>query len=119
MAESVCAGTQRRDGEAQGEGGRRRAAFTDAKGAGVRLRGSAPLFVQALHHSWEDLEFARHRDKQQRIWNVKPPRAETCLNLDIRQLGLGGASCGPKPEAEYIFPIKREQWSVTFSSIGF
>ena len=82
----------------------------------MRLRGSAPLFVQALHHSWEDLEFARHRDKQQRIWNVKPPRAETCLNLDIRQLGLGGASCGPKPEPEYIFPIQREQWSVTFSS---
>ena len=92
------------------------AALTDASGAGVVVRGSAPLFVQALHHTWEDLEFARHRDKQQRIWNVKPPRAETCLNLDIRQLGLGGASCGPKPEPEYIFPIQREQWSVTFSS---
>ena len=92
------------------------AALTDAKGAGVVVRGSAPLFVQALHHSWEDLEFARHRDKQQRIWNVKPPRVEVCLNLDIRQLGLGGASCGPKPEPEYIFPIQREQWSVTFSS---
>ena len=92
------------------------AALTDASGAGVVVRGSAPLFVQALHHTWEDLEFARHRDKQQRIWNVKLPRAETCLNLDIRQLGLGGASCGPKPEPEYIFPIQREQWSVTFSS---
>ena len=40
-------------------------------------------------------------------------------NLDVRQLGLGGASCGPKPEAEYIFPIRREKWSVTFSSVGF
>ena len=92
------------------------AALPAAKGAGVVVRGRVPLFVQALHHSWEDLEFARHRDKQQRIWNVKPPRAEVCLNLDVRQLGLGGASCGPKPEPEYIFPIQREQWSVTFSS---
>ena len=91
------------------------AAFTDAAGDGVLVKGSEPLFVQALHHSCEDLEFARHRDKQERIWNVKPPRREVCLNLDLRQLGLGGASCGPRPEAQYIFPIRREGWAVTFA----
>ena len=94
--------------------GVRWAAFTDETGGGVCVKGREPLFVQALHYSWEDLEFARHRDKQERIWNIKPPRAETCLNLDVRQLGLGGASCGPIPEAEYIFPINETTWSVTF-----
>ena len=90
------------------------AAFTDDAGDGVLVKGSDPLFVQALHYSCEDLEFARHRDRQERIWNMKPPRREVCLNLDLRQLGLGGASCGPRPEPEYIFPIQEEAWAVTF-----
>ena len=89
------------------------AAFADDAGDGVRAKGNVPLFVQALHYGCEDLEFARHRDKQERIWNEKPPRAEVCLNLDLCQLGLGGASCGPKPEAQYIFPIRPERWTVT------
>ena len=91
------------------------AAFVDGDGSGVRANGSEPLFVQALHYGCEDLEFARHRDKQERIWNEKPPRAEVCLNLDLRQTGLGGASCGPRPEAKYIFPIRPERWTVTLA----
>ena len=90
------------------------AKLTDADGKGFRVSGSVPLCLQAIHYTWEDLEFARHRAGQQRIWNVKPPRKEICLNLDIRQLGLGGASCGPRPEAQYIFPIRPEKWTVTF-----
>ncbi len=93
-------------------------AFTDAEGVGVRVTGSQPLFVQALHYSCEDLAFARHRSGQKRVWNEKPPRKEICLNLDIRQLGLGGASCGPCPEAQYQFPIQSESWSVTFEPIN-
>lgn len=96
--------------------GVRWATFTDEAGRGVRVKGSEPLFVQALHYSWEDLEFARHRDRQERIFNIKPPRAETCLNLDVRQLGLGGASCGPIPEPEFIFPVVETSWNVTFSA---
>ena len=92
--------------------------FTDGDGVGMKVTASAPLFVQALHYSCEDLEFARHRDRQERIWNVKPPRREVCLNLDLRQLGLGGASCGPKPEAAYIFPIQPEAWRVTLEPVG-
>lgn len=94
------------------------ARLTDASGAGVRVSGSSPLFVQALHYGWEDLEFARHRDGQSRICSGRPPRREVCLNVDVRQLGLGGASCGPKPEAEYIFPIRGETWAVTVAPAG-
>lgn len=67
---------------------------------------------QALHYSCEDLEFARHRARQERIWNIKPPRREVCLNLDLRQTGLGGASCGPRPEAKHVFPVKPEKWTI-------
>ena len=91
------------------------AAFTDGDGKGVRAKGDEPLFVQALHYGCEDLEFARHRPGQQRIWNEKPPRPEVCLNLDIRQLGLGEGSCGPRTEPQYIFPIQPESWTVTLS----
>ena len=90
----------------------REATLADACGAGVTFSADVPLFVQALHYTWEDMEFARHRDKQQRIWNEKPPREEVCLNLDVRQLGLGGASCGPRPEQQYVFPIQHETWTV-------
>ena len=41
---------------------------------------------------------------------------EVSRRLDLRQLGLGGASCGPRPEANYIFPIRDEKWSVTFTA---
>ena len=87
-------------------------AFTDSSGDGVVAKGSLPLFVQALHYTCEDMEFARHRAGQERIWNVKQPRDEVCLTLDIRQLGLGGASCGPRPEKQYIFDIRPEKWSI-------
>ena len=70
-----------------------------------------------MHYGWEDLEFARHRRGQQRIFNPPQPRAEVCLNIDCRQLGLGGNSCGPKPEAAYIFPIEKTSWSITLKPV--
>ena len=88
------------------------AEFTDKAGKGVRFSASEPLFVQALHYGVEDLEFARHRSGQKRFRTPLVPRAEVCLNLDVRQLGLGGASCGPQPMAKYIFPIEKTCWTL-------
>lgn len=92
--------------------------FTDDAGKGVRMACDNPLFVQALHYKWEDLEFSRHRAEQERRRAPLIPRKEVCLNLDIRQLGLGGGSCGPKPADEYIFPIKEENWTIRISPVG-
>ena len=75
-------------------------------------------FAQALHFTMEDLEFARHRNGQQRIQNMPAARDEVMLNLDVRQLGLGGASCGPKPMDKYIFPIEKTTWTVTLEPVG-
>ncbi|MBO7721253.1 MAG: DUF4981 domain-containing protein [Kiritimatiellae bacterium] len=91
--------------------------FTDAKGAGVRFSASEPLFVQALHYGVEDLEFARHRNGQKRYCAQPVKRGEVCLNLDVRQLGLGGASCGPAPMKKYIFPIEPVKWALKIEAV--
>ena len=94
------------------------AEFTDAGGRGVRFSASEPLFMQALHYGFEDLEFARHRAKQKRICTPLVPRDEVCLNLDVRQLGLGGASCGPRPMQKYIFPIEKTKWTLKIQPVA-
>ena len=94
------------------------AAFTAADGKGVRFSASEPLFLQALHYGMEDLEFARHRRLQQRFRTPLQKREEVLLNLDIRQLGLGGGSCGPAPMGKYIFPVQREEWTLKIEPVG-
>ena len=91
--------------------------FADGDGRGVRFSASEPMFVQALHYTAGDLEFARHRAGQQRFRTPLVPRREVCLNLDVRQLGLGGGSCGPRPMDKYIFPIKRTSWTLKIEPV--
>ena len=66
-----------------------------------------PGFAQALHYGWEDLEFARHRAGQQRIWHPLVPRAETFLNLDVGETGIGEGSCGEIPLEKYRLKAER------------
>ena len=91
--------------------------FADRNGRGIRFSASEPMFVQALHYTAEDLEFARHRAGQQRFRTPLVPRREVCLNLDVRQLGLGGGSCGPRPMDKYIFPIERTSWTLKIEPV--
>jgi beta-galactosidase len=93
------------------------AAFLDKYCDGVMFIAQKPMFMQALHYDWEDLEFARHRNGQERIWNIKPPRKEVCLNLDVGQLGLGGASCGPRPMKKYLYKSQSEKWKLTLKPV--
>ena len=85
--------------------------------AGVRLSASEPLYVQALRCGWEDLEFARHRNRQQRFRAPVAADRAVHLNLDVRQLGLGGGSCGPRPMDKYIFPIERTAWTLRIEPV--
>ena len=94
------------------------AEFVADDGIGVRFSASEPLFAQALHYSMEDMEFARHRIKNHRHRTPLEPRDEVFLNLDIRQLGLGNGSCGPKPMDKYIFPIKEETWTLKIEPVS-
>ena len=92
--------------------------FCDRFGRGVRFSASEPLFMQALHYTLEDLEFARHRNGQQRFRAPLRPNQEVFLNLDVRQTGLGGASCGPKPIAAYCFnPGEKVAWTLHMAPV--
>ena len=79
------------------------AEFCDKFGNGVRFSSDEPMFMQALHYGWEDLHFARFWNGQIRHRTPLVPCEEVVLNLDVRQTGLGGASCGPGPMDKYRF----------------
>ena len=91
--------------------------FRDAKGKGVRFSASVPLYVQAIHFAQEDLEFSRHRNGQTRFRAPLVPRPEVFLNLDVRQLGLGGRSCGPEPQKKNVFPVEKTSWTVRIEPV--
>jgi monofunctional biosynthetic peptidoglycan transglycosylase len=57
---------------------------------GLLVAARETLEFTASHFSVEGLWRARHT-------NELEPRPETILHLDLRQRGLGGASCGPTP----------------------
>ena len=96
----------------------RYAEFTDRRGHGVKFSASNPLFVQALHYERENMEFSRHRNGQQRFATPLVKRDEVFLNLDVRQLGLGGGSCGPIAIKKYRFnPNEKVSWSMKIERI--
>ena len=98
--------------------GVRWAEFTDADGKGVRFSGSEPLFMTALHYTWEDLELVHQRAGQKRFRVPLVPRAEVCLDLDVRQTGLGGGSCGPYPMSKYRFDPKAQVvWTIDIAPV--
>ena len=70
----------------------------------VRISALGPLEFSASHFTAEDLFAAAH------TCDLKP-RAETILNLDYRQRGLGTASCGPDTGISYRIPSGRHAWS--------
>ena len=87
--------------------------FVDEGGKGVEFAASEPMFVAALHYTWEDLDFARHRAGEKRHRTPLVPRPEVCVDLDVRQTGLGGGSCGPRPLEKNIFdPRKEVRWTL-------
>jgi len=59
------------------------AALTNASGTGLLAAGLPLLSLNALHNSAEDMDQAGHHHEM-------TPRAETFLNIDGRQMGLGG-----------------------------
>lgn len=92
--------------------------LSDKDGRGVKISGDFPIFFQALHYGWEELMYARHCNGEKRRISIPEPRREVCLNIDLRQLGLGGASCGPEPMEKYIFPVRNEKFTVELSPAG-
>ncbi len=85
----------------------------DGRGTGLRVRAAdgGPLEFSASHFTADDLYAARH------TYDLKP-RAETILNLDYRQRGLGTASCGPDALERYRITPGRYVWSYVLEPAG-
>jgi beta-galactosidase/beta-glucuronidase len=80
-------------------------ALTDEEGVGLLATGQPYLEVSAHHYSTENLSQAGHTTELD--W-----QPEVTLNLDYRQMGLGGASCGPATRPEYVLPIALTRFQV-------
>jgi beta-galactosidase len=66
----------------------------DNNDAGILFVGGPLVEFSALHYTAHDLYRARHTNELTR-------RAETFVHIDVRQRGLGGASCGPGTLKKY------------------
>jgi len=71
------------------------AALTDRKNKGLLVTSDGTYSISAHHNTALDFHYARHIHKV-------VPRDEVYLCIDAAHMGLGGASCGPRPMNEYI-----------------
>lgn len=68
---------------------------------------------------WEELYFSRHLNGERRRRAPLVPEDATLLNIDVRQTGLGGESCGPQPLEQYRFnPHEKVEWTLCIERIG-
>ena len=71
------------------------AALTNQAGVGLIAIGSPLLEAGVSHYSANDLYCAYHTNELTR-------REEIYFTLDLKQCGLGGASCGPETLPQYL-----------------
>ena len=79
--------------------------LTDKNGIGLLAVGIPLLEVSAHHFTTEDLTRAKHTFELKR-------REDITLNLDYKQSGLGGASCGPGTLPKYLIKPEPVHFSV-------
>jgi beta-galactosidase/evolved beta-galactosidase subunit alpha len=79
--------------------------LTNQAGLGLLAAGATPLEASVSHYTAADLYEALHTNELTR-------RDEVILNLDYRQCGLGGASCGPGTLPQYLIQPGTYQFTV-------
>ncbi len=85
--------------------------FTDAEGYGLEFTGQPLLSASAWPFSMADLEAAKHP-------NELPKRDFITLNIDYKQMGVGGdTSWGNRTHPEYLLP-SREDYRYQFTMKG-
>ncbi|NLX43502.1 MAG: DUF4981 domain-containing protein, partial [Chloroflexi bacterium] len=80
-------------------------------GVGLMAVGAPYLEVSAHHYTSANLHQAQHTNELQ--WQ---PEVE--LNLDYRQMGLGGASCGPGTRPEYWVHSEPTHYSLRLRALS-
>jgi beta-galactosidase len=87
-------------------------ALRNARGEGLLAVGLPLLSANALHHSAEDIDQALHHYQM-------AARSETFLNLDWKQMGLGGDnSWGALPLPQYRLPARPLHYRFRLRPIG-
>jgi beta-galactosidase len=84
-------------------------AFTNDQREGLLVVGQPLLYVSAWPFTMEDLEKARHI-------NELPRRENITLNIDYKQMGVGGDnSWGARTHPEYRLPVKNYSYKFLIS----
>ncbi|MEM9339020.1 MAG: glycoside hydrolase family 2 TIM barrel-domain containing protein [Bacteroidota bacterium] len=83
-------------------------AFNNQKKPAVRITSETPFVFSALHYDASDLDKAIRPEFLEK-------RKETIVCLDAELLGLGNASCGPKPLEAYLVPLDTYEFNFTLS----
>jgi beta-galactosidase len=80
-------------------------ALSATSGTGLLAVGLPHLSVNALHYTTDDLQNAKH------AWEL-PRRDGITLNLDLKQIGVGGDnSWGAWPHDEFMIPCREYRYS--------
>jgi beta-galactosidase len=92
-------------------------AISDEAGVGLLVVGDSLLSVSALHYTIGDLDPGP--EKAQRHAGDLTPRAETYLNVDYRQMGVGGTnSWGVTALPQYSLPYREYHYRFRLRGIG-
>jgi beta-galactosidase len=84
---------------------------------GLLFKSSGKFGFSALHFTTEDLDQLTKENYRHTI--DLQPRKETILNIDFRQMGVGGDnSWGAKPHKQYTLPVTNYKFSFSFKPIG-
>jgi beta-galactosidase len=93
-------------------------ALTDQRGRGLLLIGDSLLSVSALHHQMQDLDPGLEKRQTHAAELVERP--EVYVNVDYRQMGVGGInSWGALPLPQYTLPYaeyRYRYWMQGFTS---
>jgi len=82
----------------------------NAKGEGLEIKAYFPLSISALHYFDSDLDDGDER--LQRHAADLNPRQQTQLNIDMKQMGVGGVnSWGARPLEKYLIPFGNYEFS--------
>jgi beta-galactosidase/beta-glucuronidase len=81
------------------------ASLIDGRGIGLLVVGMPLVEVNAQYFASEDLEKAKHTFELTR-------RKDITLNIDYKQSGLGGGSCGPDTLPKYLVTAEPTRFSI-------
>jgi len=93
-------------------------AFTDATGYGFTVGTGRynvrPFHFQASHYDPEKVDQSRHQNGEPARLTPLNPEPRIYARLDAGSMGLGGASCGPGPMAEYQLTTSSDAFRMPF-----